>query len=233
MKLIAALTTLVALVAPGAALADIRVCEATLRGPAGEHIIRVEVQDGQVVYGGATWAPPRQNARANVDFPRLELVYPITDFETGARAPLQYISVTHSVRMTETRADTAQVTFAPYQQDGVSQDWPFFARARNAEDTRFRNSERIGGNVLFSSETARQIALTAPQIETTVVSNLNEGMSSGVFLLVHRPALDALFDRAFQEVRSDLRNPSRECRALRHDEWSMAQGPVQQSLAIQ
>lgn len=232
MKLIATLAALATLAAPEIVLAEIRVCETALRGPAGEHSIRVEVEDGQIIYGGATWSPPRQNARPNVEFPRLELVYAITDFDTGARSPLQYISITHAARMTQTRADTALVTISPYQQDGISRDWPFFARARNAEDRRFRNSDAIGGNVILASEEARQIALTAPQMESNVITNLGERLSSGVFLLIHRPALDALFDRAYQDIRSDLRNPSRECRTLRHDEWSRAQGPVQESISL-
>lgn len=213
------------------AMAEIRVCETTLRGPAGEHTIRVEVEDGRIIYGDAVWAPPRQGARANVEFPRLELNYGITDFETGALTPLRYVTVLHAVRMTRTTADTAEVTLAPYTQPGAVRDWPFFARARNAEDTRYRNSERIGGSVHFMTPEALQIAQTAPQIETSVVNNLNEQMANGVFLMVHRVAADALFDRAFQDLSDELANPSR-CRLLRHDEWSRAQGVTQESMAI-
>lgn len=198
--------------------ADVRVCESTLRGPAGEHTIHLEVEDGQVIYGDAIWAPPRQNARANVEFPRIELNYGITDFETGARTSLRWVTVIHAVRMTSTRATTAEVTFAPYTQDGERRDWPFFARARDAENTGLRNSDAIAGTIHFTSPTALETALTAPQIETAVITDQRESLANGIFLMTHRPALGALFDHVFQQARTMARNPGRDCRALRHDE---------------
>ena len=209
------------------AQADIRVCESTLRGPAGEHTVYLEVHDGQVAYGDAVWAPPRQNARANIEFPRIELNYRITDFETGARTSLRYVTVIHAVRMTRTRAVTAEVTLAPYTQDGERRDWPFFARARDPENTGLRNSDTIAGTIHFTSPSALEIAMTAPQIETAVITNENENLASGVFLMTHRPALGQLFDHVFQQARGMARNPGRDCRALRHDEEPRLQGPAE------
>jgi hypothetical protein len=200
------------------AQAEIRICESTLRGPAGEHTVYLEVQDGRVIYGDALWAPPRQNARANVEFPRIELNYGITDYETGARTSLRYITVIHAVRMTGTRAATAEVTFTPYTEDGERRDWPFFARARDGENTGLRNSDAIAGTIHFTSPSALEIALTAPQIETSVITNENENLATGVFLMVHRPALGQLFDHVFQQARGMARNAGRDCRALRYDE---------------
>lgn len=200
------------------AQAEIRICESTLRGPAGEHTIYLEVEGGQVIYGDAVWAPPRQNARANVEFPRIELNYGITDYETGARTSLRYITVIHAIRMTTTRAATAEVTFTPYTQDGERRDWPFFARARDAENNGLRNSSAIAGTVHFTSPSALEIAMTAPQIETSVITDQNENLASGVFLMTHRPALGQLFDHVFAQARGMARNPGRDCRALRHDE---------------
>ncbi len=200
------------------AQAQIRVCESTLRGPAGEHTVHLELENGQVVYGDAIWAPPRQNARANVEFPRIELNYGITDFQTGARTSLRYITVIHAVRMTSTRASSAEVTFAPYTQDGERRDWPFFAAARDAENRGMRNSSAIAGTVHFTSPAALEMAMTAPQLETSVVTDQNENLASGVFLMVHRPALGQLFDHVFQQALTMSRNPGRDCRSLRHDE---------------
>lgn len=200
------------------AQAEVRICESTLRGPAGEHTIYLEVHDGEVVYGDAIWAPPRQNARANVEFPRIELNYGITDLRTGARTSLRYVTVIHAVRMTRTRASTAEVTLAPYTQDGERRDWPFFARARDAENTGLRNSDAIAGTVHFTSPGALETALTAPQVETAVITDQNERLASGVFLMVHRPALDQLFNHVFQQARAMADDPGRACRALRHDE---------------
>lgn len=229
--LISALAAAAALFCALPAQADIRVCETTLRGPAGEHTIRVEMEDGAIIYGEAVWAPPRQNAIANVEFPRLELNYAITNFDTGTRSTLRFVTVIHAARMTETRANTAEVTLSPYGGEMLTREWPFFARARDPEDTRFRNAERIGGSVHFFESEALEIALTAPQIETSVVTEHNERLATGVFLMVHRPALDAMFDHAFQQVRPRLAN-GRGCRALRHDEWSRAQGPAQEAFSL-
>lgn len=217
-RLIVTVAASAAVLAATPAQADIRICESTLRGPAGEHTIYLEVEDGRVIYGDAIWAPPRQNARANVEFPRIELNYRITDYETGARTSLRYITVIHAVRMTGTRAATAEVTFAPYTEDGERQDWPFFARARDGENTGLRNSGAIAGTIHFTSPAALETALTAPQIETSVITDENENLASGVFLMVHRPALGQLFDHVFQLARGMARNPDRECRALRYDE---------------
>lgn len=219
--------TLVAIAAFGGALlaavpaqADIRICESTLRGPAGEHTVYLEVENGEVIFGEAVWAPPRQNARANVEFPRIELNYGINDYRTGARTSLRYITVIHAVRMTRTRATTAEVTLAPYTQDGERNDWPFFARARDPENTGLRNSDTIAGTVHFTSPAALEIALTAPQVETAVITDQNESLASGVFLMVHRPALGQLFDHVFAQARGMADNAGRECRSLRHDERS-------------
>lgn len=208
----------VALFAALPSQAQIRICESTLRGPAGEHTVYLEVADGRVVYGDAVWAPPRQNARANIEFPRIELNYGITDYETGALTPLRYVTVIHAVRMTRTRATTAEVSLAPYTLAGERRDWPFFARARDPENTGLRNSDTIAGTVHFTSPSALEIALTAPQLETSVITNENENLATGVFLMTHRPALGALFDHVFQQARGMARNPGRDCRALRHDE---------------
>ena len=218
---------LIVVAAAGAALvcalpaqAEVRICESTLRGPAGEHTVYLEVEDGRVIYGDAVWAPPRQNARANVEFPRIELNYGITNYDTGARTSLRYVTVIHAIRMTGTRAATAEVTFTPYTQEGERRDWPFFARARDAENTGLRNSDAIAGTIHFTSPTALEIAMTAPQIETSVITNDNENLASGIFLMVHRPALGQLFDHVFQQARGMANNPGRDCRSLRHDERS-------------
>lgn len=200
--------------------AEIRICESTLRGPAGEHTVYLEVEDGQVIYGDAVWAPPRQNARANIEFPRIELNYGISDFQTGARTSLRYVTVIHAVRMGRTRSTSAEVTLAPYTVQGERRDWPFFARARDPENTGLRNSDTIAGTIHFTSPAALEIALTAPQIETSVITNDNENLATGVFLMVHRPALGQLFDHVFQQARGMANNPGRECRSLRHDERS-------------
>lgn len=223
MRAFAALVGLAGLALAGPALADIRVCEATLSGPAGEHIIYLEVDGREVVFGEAVWAPPRQNARAGIEFPRLELNYGITDFDTGERTPLRYVEIYHALRMTQTRADTAEVTFGPFSQPGERRDWPFFAMARDPSNTGVRNSDVIGGNVFFSSRSALEAAQTAPQLETRVVTNLDEELASGVFLMVHRPALDAMFNHAFQQARQAAENPGRHCRGLRHDERARSQ----------
>ncbi|MBN8552347.1 MAG: hypothetical protein J0L52_05575 [Caulobacterales bacterium] len=221
MKLISLTAAAVLMTATAtAAQAQIRVCETTLRGPAGEHQIYIEMDGDRMVFGEAVWAPPRQNARANIEFPRIELNYGIRDLETGARSPLRYVTVIHAVRMTNTRSTSAEVTLAPYRQAGEQRDWPFFARARDGGNTRLRNSSVIAGTIHFTSADALEMALTAPQLETSVVTNLGENLANGVFLMTHRPALDALFDHVFQQTRNKARNPGRECRGLRHDEES-------------
>lgn len=198
--------------------AEIRVCESTLRGPAGEHTVHLEVQDGEIIYGDAVWAPPRQNARANIEFPRIELNYGIADFDTGERTPLRYVTVIHAVRMTRTRATSAEVSLAPYTQAGERRDWPFFAAARDVENRGLRNSDAIAGTVHFTSRTALETALTAPQIETAVITNQNERLASGIFLMVHRAALDDLFNHVYRQARDAARGSGHGCRALRHDE---------------
>lgn len=218
MRAIACFVAASAVLAASPALADMRVCETTIRGPAGEHTVRLEVEDGTVIYGDAIWAPPRQNARANIEFPRIELNYGITDFETGERTSLRYVEVIHAVRLTQTRSDSAEVTFGPYTQPGERRDWPFFAAARDAENRGLRNADVIGGNVFFNSREAIEAAQTAPQLETRVVTNLNEELVSGVFLMTHRPALDAMLNHAFGQVRQAANDPRRNCRAPRHDE---------------
>lgn len=206
------------ILAAGSAQADVRICETTLTGPAGQHTIYIEMDGSQMVYGEAIWAPPRQNARANIDFPRIELNYGITDETTGARTSLRYVVVSQGVRTTGTRAVSAEVTLSPYTQEGERRDWPFFARARDPANTRIRNSDAIAGQVVFSSPAALSMAQTAPQLETAVITNLDERLASGVFLMTHRPALDALFDHAFNQLRPALSEPARRCRSPRHDE---------------
>lgn len=209
----------IALVATAtAAHADIRICEISLRGPAGQHEIYIEMQDGQMTYGEAVWAPPRQNARANVEFPRIELNYGIQDITTGSRTSLRYIHVIHGVRMDQVRGRTAEISLAPYGQPGESRPWSGFAQARDPNNLRSRNSDGLGGGVGFSSSTALGFAQSAPQLETRAVTDLGEVMSTGVFLMVHRPALDALFDHAFQQLRPSLEDPQRQCRSPRYDE---------------
>ena len=215
---IAAGAAAAALLAAGAAAAETRICEATLSGPAGEHTVRLELEDGAIVEGVATWAPPREAARARIEFPRLELRHDITDFETGARAPLRYVTVIHAVRPTQTRARTADVVLGPYTGEPDRVAWDFFARVRDPANTGLRDSEAIAGEIFFTSPQSLRTAREALQIETAVITGDNERLANGVFNLTTRPAMDALFDRAFEVARGHARNPGRECRTLRHDE---------------
>lgn len=215
--LLAAATLALALSA-GRAAAEVRICEATLRGPAGEHTVTLRLEDGVFVEGEAAWAPPRQNARANVEFPRLELRYEVLDFETGARSPLRYLMVIHAVRPTLTRARTAQVALGPYAGEVERREWGFFAQVRDPANRGMRNSDAIAGEIPFSSRASLEAAQTAAQMETYVLTDLNERLVDGVFNLTARPALDALLDRAFQTARQAANNPRRDCRELRHHE---------------
>lgn len=200
-----------------AAAADTRYCEATLRGPAGEHTVSLRLEDGVIVDGDALWAPPREAARANIEFPRIELHYDVTDFQTGARSPLRYVMVIHAVRPTQTRARTAEVTFGPYTGEMERQDWGFFERVRDPDNTRLRNSNAIAGGVGFASAASLRAAREAMQLETAVITDAGENLAAGVFNLTTRPALDALLDRAFTAARASADNP-RSCRAPREHE---------------
>ena len=51
-----------------------------------------------------------------------------------------------------------------------------------------------------------------------MVTDLDEQMANGVFLLTHRPALDGLFDHVWCQAYMAAQNWRRECRAPRYDE---------------
>lgn len=205
-------------VTAGAAAADTRICEATVRGPAGEHTVWLLMEDGAFAYGDALWAPPRQAARANIEFPRIELHYAVRDFDSGARSPLQYVMVTHAVRPTQTRARTAEVALGPYTGELEYQPWDFFAQVRDPANTGLRNSNAIAGEMVFRSPQALRNAQEAFQLETVVVTDAGERLAHGVFNLTTRPALDALMDRAFQAARRKADDPGRHCRLPRQQE---------------
>ena len=206
--LICLAAALVALAGP--AMAQQRVCEGVMRGPAGEHIIQVLLEDGQPVTGLATWRPPNQTAVRGRALPMIAMYYRILDLDTGARGPLFYVHVIHAARITDSRATTADVRIRRYGDTDWTEtrDWASFADARR--DAERDDIYNMAGSVGFGSPAALELFGTAPQVESRAVTNENVRISDGIWNLSYRVALDPLFDRVYQEVRRRLSNPA-EC----------------------
>lgn len=203
------LSVVTAMAAP--ANAEHRICEGLLRGPAGEHSIRYLLEDGEIVRGLATWSPPNQTARQGGALPRMILYYRISDLETGARGPLMFVHMMHAARVSDTSATSATVGIRRYGEDAwlERREWAYFASA--VENSRRDDLESMASTTGFGSAEALELFMTAPQVESNAVTNEGVQVSSGVWNLSYRTALDALFDRAFQEVRRRLQSRS-ECR---------------------
>lgn len=195
----------------GAAAADTRICEGILRGPAGEHTVQLLMEDGEFVRGLAFWAPPNQTAVRGGALPLMRLYYRVQDFGSGARGPLMHVQLIHAARISDSRATSAHVDIRRYGETEPAEvlEWRGFAEAR--ANSRRDDLVSMASSVGFGSPTALELIETAPQVESRAITDRNELISSGVWNLTYRVALDALFDRAFQEARQDAMNPRR-CR---------------------
>lgn len=192
------------------ALATRRVCEAVLRGPAGEHVIQILMEDEQRVAGWAIWKPPLEGPQRAL--PGLHLHYRLTDLNTGARSPLLYAEVFHIARISDSRASTATVGIGPYGGEELERrDWTSFAqsRARAERD----DIDALAGGTGFSSRQVLDLVQNAPQIRSAAITDRNEMISEGVWNLTTRVALDPLFARAFSVASAHAENPRRHCRA--------------------
>ncbi|MBN8552348.1 MAG: hypothetical protein J0L52_05580 [Caulobacterales bacterium] len=178
-----------------------------MRGPAGEHIIQILLEDGQPMFGLATWRPPNQTAVRGRALPMVAMYYGVRDLETGERGPLFYVHVIHAARIADSNATSAEVRIRRYGETEwlERRDWASFADARNdaARDSIFN----LAGSVGFGSSAALDMFSTAPQVESHAVTDRNVRVSSGIWNLTYRVVLDALFDRAFREARRRASHP--------------------------
>lgn len=187
-----------------------RVCEGVMRGPAGEHIIQILLEDDEPVAGLATWRPPNQTAVRGRALPMIAMYYRLLAIESGERAPLSYVHVIHAARIGDSSAASAEVRIRRYGESEwlESRNWASFAQAR--QDAVRDDIDSLAGSVGFGSPAALELFSTAPQVESHAVTNENLRISSGVWNLTYRVALDPLFDRAFQEARRRVSHPA-EC----------------------
>ena len=210
MKTLVPIISAVIAFASSAAAQQQRVCEGVMRGPAGEHLVQILLEDGQPVTGLATWRPPNQTAVRGNALPMLAMYYRILDLETGQRGPLFYVHVIHSARISDSRAVSAEVRIRRYGEDDwlESRDWASFAEVR--ADAERDGMYNMAGSVGFGSPAALELFAVAPQVESHAVTNEGVRVSAGIWNLSYRVALDPLFDRAHQEARRRLENPA-EC----------------------
>jgi hypothetical protein len=206
---LAALSMTVAISVPARAQ-DLRVCEGVMRGPAGEHIIQILLEDGQPIGGLATWRPPNQTAVRGRALPMINMYYRMLDLETGRRGPLFYVHVIHTARIGDSSATSAEVRIRRFGDTEwlEQQNWQSFADAR--QNAVRDDIDSLAGSVGFNSPAALELFSTAAQIESHAVTDTNTRISAGIWNLSYRPALDALFDRAFQEARRRVSHPA-EC----------------------
>ncbi|WP_029087019.1 hypothetical protein [Brevundimonas aveniformis] len=180
-----------------------RICEGAVRGPAGEHIFQILLENAEPVYAMAMWRPPNQTALAGSPLPMVVLYYRVHDIQTGAHGPLFYAHVIHAARISESRATSAEVRIRQYGQTEwlERQDWTSFAEARR------NDGYSIAGSVSFNSPAALELFSTAPQVESRAITNDNVRISSGIWNLTGRIALDALLERAHAEAVRRMSNP--------------------------
>jgi len=185
---------------------DRRICEGALRGPAGEHVVQILLEDGEPVYGMATWRPPNQTAVSGNRLPMMVLYYRLLDLQTGEHGPLYFVHVIHAARMEGLRSTSAEVRIRRY---GTTEwferrDWPTFASAREEDYAMFARS------VSFNSTEALEFFSTVPQVESHAVTDDNVRISAGIWNLTYRVALDPLLSRAHAEALRRVRYQS-EC----------------------
>lgn len=216
---LAALSMMAAISAPAHAQQQ-RVCEGVVRGPAGEHIMQILLEDGQPVSGLATWRPPNQTALRGRALPMINMYYHITDLATGARGPLFYVHVIHAARVGDSQATSAEVRIRRYGETEwmARRNWQSFADARR--DAARDYIYNMAGSVGFGSPAELNLFSTAAQVESHAVTDTNTRISAGIWNLSYRPALDALFDRAFQETRRRVSHPA-ECVRATHEHTAL------------
>ncbi len=206
---IAALTLLgIALLTSPAHAQQRRICEGTIRGPAGEHIVQILLEDREPVYALAMWRPPNQTAISGNPLPMIVMYYRVLNIPSGERGPLYFVHVIHAARMNGLQGTSAEVRIRRYGETAwfARQDWPTFAEAQEEDYDSFIRS------VGFNSPEVLELFSVAPQVESHAVTDDNVRVSAGIWNLSYRTALDALFDRAHAEALRRASHPSESIR---------------------